>query len=308
MGPRRHAARLPPWRKAAAWLIATAISQGAADAWAQAAGRAPRPAAPGAPVVVLEQPQSRMVWIAPGRFRMGSTPAEIMDALAICTQQPFGRQCHPEMFEVEAPAHHRDLEGFWIDRHEVRVDEYRLCELRRRCSPRPQPATSSAVERDDWPVTRVTWYDARDYCAFRGLRLPTEAEFERVAKGPNGRTYPWGKLFNRRLANLGRFGWDVTDDTDGFAQLAPVGSFPDGAASEGAEDIAGNVAEWVADEFSPSHSVPQSGSQPPIGGQRVIRGGSYQTAPVWARGAARQASGARTRRGDLGFRCARSHR
>ena len=95
----------------------------------------------------------------------------------------------------------------------------------------------------------ITFDDAKRYCAFRGGRLPTEAEFERAARGPARRAYPWGQNYNPKLSNHGRLGVDTTDPNDGFSELAPVGSFPDGATPEGILDLAGNAAEWTADAF-----------------------------------------------------------
>src|ERR1700759_5060883 len=90
--------------------------------------------------------------------------------------------------------------------------------------------------RPNFPVTFVTFDDAQRYCAFQGGRLPTEAEFERAARGVARRAFPWGQSYHSKLSNHGRLGVDATDSSDGFAELSPVGSFPDGATPEGVLD------------------------------------------------------------------------
>jgi serine/threonine-protein kinase len=210
------------------------------------------------------------------------------------------------------PSHRVRLSSYWIDRFEVSVGRYERCVDVGHCSPRPSSPATHRSDRDDHPVSRVTWHDAVDYCAFRGARLPTEAEFERAARGERGRRYPWGELFNLRAANHGRFGWDVTDDSDGFAELAPVGSFPAGATPEGVHDLAGNVAEWVLDRYAPSY--PSEPEQDPVGpgvgssSLRVVRGGSYAMSRARMRGASRGSADPAERHATLGFRCARPAR
>jgi formylglycine-generating enzyme required for sulfatase activity len=202
------------------------------------------------------------------------------------------------------------LSSYWIDRFEVRVAEYERCVQVGRCGARPSSEATRRFDQPDLPVSRVTWNDAKTYCAFRGARLPTEAEFERAARGARGRRYPWGNLFNARAANYGRFGWDETDTSDGFAELAPVGSFRAGATPEGVYDLAGNVAEWVADRYSPSYEPGPvtDPTGPGIGASssRVVRGGSYAHARFGLRGAARTSAEPSARSTMLGFRCARS--
>jgi formylglycine-generating enzyme required for sulfatase activity len=255
---------------------------------------------------------SPMVRIPSGELLMGSDEASVLNALADCVREPYGHRCTPTLFANEMPSHRVGLTSYWIDRFETRVDEYERCVSAGRCGARPVSPATLRFDRAELPVSRVTWYDARDYCAFRGARLPTEAEFERAARGVAGRRYPWGDLFNPWAANHGRFGWDVTDDTDGFAELSPVGSFPAGATPEGVFDLAGNVAEWVADRYAPTYSPePVNDPQGPAVGSsnlRVVRGGSYEMSRSRLRGAARTFAEPGERRSTLGFRCARALR
>lgn len=258
----------------------------------------------------LQSPRPAMVRIPAGRFVMGSDEQGVVAALADCVREPYGNRCSPSIFGDEMPRRVVWLSAFWLDRYEVSVADYERCVELGRCRERPRSAGTRRFDDPRLPVSLVTWEDARDYCAFRGLRLPTEAEFERAARGVRGRRYPWGELFNRRVTNHGRFGWDVTDDVDGFAELAPIGSFPAGATPEGIEDLAGNVAEWVNDRYvgryDPNDLHDPQGPGVGSASVRVIRGGSYTTGRAMLRGAARSFAEPNERRPSLGFRCARS--
>lgn len=263
-------------------------------------------------VVRLSSPLSTMVRIAAGSIRMGSDEPEVLSALADCVKEPYGHRCSPTLFSNEMPRHLVHLSSFWIDRFEVRVGDYERCVSAGSCGERPKSEGTLRFDRDDYPVSRVTWHDAAAYCAFRGGRLPTEAEFERAARGTRGRRYPWGNLFNARATNGGRFGWDVTEAADGFSELAPVGSYGAGVSAEGVFDLAGNVAEWTLDRYAPAYEPgeAQDPKGPGLGVQnlRVVRGGSYSSARFRLRGASRAFAEPTERRSTLGFRCARSAR
>jgi formylglycine-generating enzyme required for sulfatase activity len=263
-------------------------------------------------VVRLEQAISRMVRIPQSTFQMGSDEGEVLSALADCVREPYGHRRSPTLFNNETPRHVVHLSSYWIDRFEVSVADYERCVTARRCEPRPSSEATQRFDRLDYPVSRVSWNDAVAYCSFRGARLPTEAEFERAARGATDRRYPWGNLFNAWASNHGRFGWDVTDAADGHAELAPIGSYPAGATPEGVYDLAGNVAEWVADRYAPTYESAEGHDPhgPGVGGSnlRVVRGGSYAQARFRQRGAARAFAEPGERRSTLGFRCARSAR
>lgn len=263
-------------------------------------------------VLALTSPLSPMVRIPEGEIAMGSDESDVIEALADCAREPYGHRCSPTMFANELPRHRVYLSSFWIDRFEVTVAQYERCVQAGRCGSRPGSEGTQRFDLPDHPVSRVTWLDARDYCTFRAARLPTEAEFERAARGAAGRRYPWGQLWNAWVANHGRFGWDSTDATDGFAELAPVGRYPAGATPEGVFDLGGNVSEWTADRYAPVYDAQSvrdpAGPPASVTNLRVIRGGSYVHARFRLRGASRAFAEPSDRRTTLGFRCVRSAR
>jgi formylglycine-generating enzyme required for sulfatase activity len=196
------------------------------------------------------------------------------------------------------------LDGFWVDKTEVTNAMYAECVQAGKCSP---PRSTRSNRRDayfgnpiygDYPVIFVSWTDANDYCTWAGRRLPTEAEWEKAARGTDGRPFPWGSsepwmgLLNHQ-----------TQDTD------EVGSYPDGASPYGALDMAGNVAEWVADWFSDTYYANPPASNPlgPASGEyRVWRGGSWaNTSSDWIHTYSRTGNPPVDASSGLGFRCAR---
>lgn len=254
---------------------------------------------------------SRMIRVPASEFAMGSSPAEIVDATVLCQREPLAATCDERTFSDEQARHRVRLSGFFLDRREVSVGDYEACVRIGRCKAPPFERGGQRFNQLTFPVTFVTWDDAQAFCAFRGARLPTEAEFERAARGVTGRRFPWGELANDHLSNHGRLGMDVSDDRDGFSELAPVGSFNSGRTPDGFLDLAGNAAEWVQDRYATQY--PETEVTDPSGpdatlatSARVVRGGSYESPMSWLRGAARGAYLPGERRPSLGFRCARS--
>jgi len=156
--------------------------------------------------------------------------------------------------------------------------------------------------KDRLPVTGVSWFDARDYCQWLGKQLPTEQQWEKAARGPEGMEYPWGNEWNPLITNTG-------DDSDWKEGVAPVGSYPDNGSPYGVYDLSGNVWEWVYDWYKAypgsDYSINAFGNT-----NRVIRGGGggvgHYALSVFFRGAARSYSIPNNKNPDVGFRCAKT--
>jgi formylglycine-generating enzyme required for sulfatase activity len=206
----------------------------------------------------------------------------------------------------EKPVHEVSLDAFWIDRTEVTNAMYALCVDAQQCNPPTEISSASRVEYfgnpefDNYPVVFVSWEDANDYCAWADRRLPTEAEWEKAARGTDGRTYPWGDVSPE--TNLLNYNLEVGDTTE-------VDKYPGGASPYGALDMAGNVWEWVADWDSATYYVsspPSNPLGPDTGESRVLRGGSWATPEYYVRSALRGANLPEYSNYTAGFRCASS--
>lgn len=194
--------------------------------------------------------------------------------------------------EDERPPRSRVLPAFVIDRTEVTRTAYAACVGAHRCKPLPDDLAGPPGSDGTLPATNVSWFDARDFCAFAGGRLPSEAEWEKAARGPDGREFPWGAEGVCERANWGNFDGEgpCAGTNPGFP--VAVGRYQDGASPYGALDMAGNVWEWVADRYDDDPR------------RRVVRGGSCCTFFVPPRAANRNAWAPDYRGADLGFRCA----
>lgn len=182
----------------------------------------------------------------------------------------------------ELPAHHVQLNAFWVDQLEVTNGMYGLCVNAGPCRPPVKLNSDNRSdyfgnpEFQDYPVVYVSWYDANAYCQWAGRRLPTEAEWERAARGDTLNNYPWGnEPPNELYANTN----NLLGDT------SRVGSYPAGISPFGALDMAGNVWEWVADYYQGNYYA-NSPAENPAGPNdsisllHVIRGGGYQDDPI----------------------------
>jgi formylglycine-generating enzyme required for sulfatase activity len=249
------------------------------------------------------------VRIPAGSFVMGASLDELRVAARMCLDEGLGADCIPTSFQDEAPSRVVRVGAYRIDRTEVTNDEFGRCVRAGACAPPHILPQDARFRRLDGPVVGVAWQDARDYCAWAGGRLPTEAEWERAARGADERRFPWGQYWNPHLANHLQTGELRSREYDGHRTLAPVGSYPGARSPFGLDDMAGNVLEWVQDyygEYVASQLYGPTG--PPEGMERVTRGGSWRTPGVFTRTTARLRRNESTRDSDLGFRCAESVR
>ncbi|MHB1458996.1 MAG: formylglycine-generating enzyme family protein [Armatimonadota bacterium] len=217
---------------------------------------------------------AEMVWVPAGWFIMGSTEIDIDAGLKAEPQLA----CAKSIFMPEVPKRKVYLDGYWIYKYEVTVAQYRkFCEATKR----KMPEEPGWGWKDKHPIYDVTWNDAQAYAKWAGVSLPTEAQWEKAARGTDGRTYPWGNK------------WDASKCVNGVAKNAgstkPVGSIPVGASPYGCMDMAGNVWEWCADWYDENYYKnapvrnPTGPSKPvefkawgaSVSGARVLRGGSW---------------------------------
>lgn len=205
----------------------------------------------------------------------------------------------------ESPAHSVTLDAFWIDGTEVTNAQYAWCVAAGDCS---APASNNYNDLDyaSHPVVTVSWYDAEKYCTWADRALPTEAQWEKAARGADQRIYPWGNELDCKKVNGGG------SDCDGFSNTAPVGSFPAGASPYGALDMAGNVWEWVKDWYDsnyydtyPKDGWPDNPTGPEGTGAKVLRGGSWNYYYSNLRSSYRDRYFPDYRYAVFGFRCSR---
>ena len=271
---------------------------------------------------VVKRPLEAMVPIRGGQFTMGASVELQSAALELCREEIGARNrvaCVRDVVDSEGPQRKVFVSPYSIDRVEVTVASWRACVQAGACSPAPLAVADERFLKPNLPITSVTWGEAAAYCGWRGARLPTEAEWERAARGTDGRVWPWGNVLKPNAFNHGRFagpddaGSDFValirpDPSDGATFLSPVGAHPDGASPEGIYDMAGNVMEWTADYYRPES--PQSSSVvnphgPDAGAMRSLRGGSWRQPPFFARTSYREAAAPDTRSTEVGFRCVR---
>ena len=160
-------------------------------------------------------------------------------------------------------------------------------------------------KHSDLPVVGVDWHDAEAYCRWTGKRLPTEAEWEKAARGTDGQTYPWGN--EEPTTRLSNFGKDFMEMNFYDKSLAPVDSYEAGKSPYGLHHMAGNVWEWTADWYDEhfyAKSPQRNPTGPSSGTLKVLRGGSWFNGPVDMRSAVRSRRTPSYRHDNIGFRCA----
>jgi formylglycine-generating enzyme required for sulfatase activity len=212
----------------------------------------------------------------------------------------------------EKPPHEVELDAFYIDKYEVTTSRYgKFFQATGREKPKYW-TNAVPVSQGDRPVVGVTWDDAKAYCEKYGKRLPTEAEWEKAARGTDGRKYPWGNSApDSSRANFDRYAssWK----TDLYSKrLKPVGNYEAGESPYGAYDMAGNVWEWVEDWYDENYyqNSPRENPEGPASGEyRVIRGGSWLNGSRYLRAAYRSSLHWPSGWYDgIGFRCAQDAR
>lgn len=267
-----------------------------------------------------------MMFVPAGEFLMGENAKVGFDSCKEYNDPSgfFEDECQLEDYRDEEPIHKVYLDAFWIDQTEVTNREYKRCMEAGICkgSPAEYPYWRGDVPCDiegldceweqyfsnpdyaDYPVVGITWNEAEEYCNWAGKRLPTEAEWEKAAKGTERRSFPWGDSFADYWANFcGRrcFSPQFNENfEDGYGDYSPVGSFPEGASPYGVLDMAGNASEWTADWYGKGYyqTSPYDNPQGPDNGEfRVQRGGSAHSSINELR------TTRRLTQWDYGFRC-----
>jgi formylglycine-generating enzyme required for sulfatase activity len=294
---------------------------------------APRPAEQSPQALaptILGQDGAEMVLVPAGEFVMGSAPEEIASLL----------RSHPKakgaLLQDETPSHRVFLDAFYIDAYEVtngrfqqfvQATGYRTqAERQSGGKVRTGVKTWADVPNAHWraptgqgssiagleahPVVQVSWHDANAYCTWAGKRLPTEAEWEKAARGTDGWLYPWGNQADGATVNFCDrncpFEWEDAAIDDGYGATAPVGSYEAGKSPYGAYDMAGNVWEWVADRYVAGYyrRTPARNPTGPITGTQVgVRGGSWLYGALAFRTTVRSRVPADRRNDNIGLRC-----
>jgi len=205
--------------------------------------------------------------------------------------------------KLESPEHEVYLDEYYIDVHEVTVGQFKR--FLNKAHWWSRTAWDPSPFKDDrLPVVNVTWEEARAYARFYGKRLPTEAEWEKAARGTQGWKYPWGYEFDPEAANYNTQRRLVIEDWAKF--LMPVGSFPKGESPYGCLDMAGNVWEWCDDWYDENYyqsSPARNPSGPRRGTKRVIRGGSWGDAAFYLTTTTRRGLEPQRTSPMVGFRC-----
>jgi formylglycine-generating enzyme required for sulfatase activity len=264
-----------------------------------------------------------MVLVSAGAFWMGTNLEEAIGAVEECKEIGIAPAACAAVVEREMPRHLVMLDAYLIDAFEVTNGQFnrfvaatgylttaeregagwvsRWVEDEWRWTAVPgvswrDPDGTGTPPPGDHPVLQVSWHDAEAYCQWAGKRLPTEAEWEKAARGGDGRPYPWGDTWDASLAGIGP-----------AAHPRPVGAIQDGASPFEVHDMAGNAAEWVADWFDKDYYQTSPGSAPvgPASGHyRVVRGGSWNHSRFHLRTTYRGREAPDSRDNRVGFRCA----
>ena len=275
---------------------------------------------------ILQVLRSLAVSVPGGTFTMGTVLDEVVQAINECTVRDGGT-CLAAFAEDSYPAHPVTVDAFMMETTEVTFEQYvaflnvrgpgshlngcagfPCIQTRNESADAPMVFDSANYSipglLPQYPAYGMTWYGAREYCETIGRRLPTEAEWERAARGDDGRVYPWGNEWDNALAKTNR----PVDTSPG---PFPIASYPLGASLYGIYDLAGNMAEWVSDWYSERYYEAQAAQEtsvnpsgPVTGLEKVLRGGSWNSVPFFSRAVHRQSWDPSQGQRWIGFRCA----
>jgi formylglycine-generating enzyme required for sulfatase activity len=249
-------------------------------------------------LVIERRDTDDMVYIPAGPFVRGSNEEQTAAYFRDC-----GGGCRADEFTDESPQRLVTLKSYYIDRTEVTLSQFRTfvdATGYRTTSQLKGDAIQytwrafDAADRQDHPVRWLSWEDANAYCLWAGKRLPTEAEWEKAARGTDGRIWPWGS--------------NQDDGRVPHGDTVPVESYLEGASPYGVLGMAGNVWEWVSDWYQPTYYgvAPEADPAGPVQGvDRVLRGGGYNNLWWALRAAHRHSGGVQGYAADHGVRCAR---
>ena len=244
------------------------------------------------------------------------TPAGTVDTMLVVNAGDFLMGTN-QGFDPEGPAHVVYLSAFYIDKYEVTNAQFRAY-ARAAGASLPPETGNPLFSNDRQPVVGVTWAEADAYCRWRSGRLPTEAQWEKAARGTNGRTYPWGEeapggeyAIMDLGGRCGRTNWanpSAGPVPGEFCHTMAVGSRPRGASPYGLLDMAGNAWEWCSDWYDDTYygrSPREDPSGPASGTFRVVRGSSWHHLPHYLKTSARFRFYPDQRGNFIGFRCVR---
>jgi len=247
--------------------------------------------------MISSQDQATLMFVPAGSFSRGVNDNMIDILLSQCSR------CESRNFEDASPIRELYLDAFWIHQTEVTNAQYRQCVESGACDPpddigsRTRTSYYGSPDYADHPVVYVSWGDAGSYCRWIGGRLPTEAEWEKAARGTDGRLYPWGNNPSRGAnSNVERYVGDTT----------AVSSYSLGSSPYGLFDMSGNVYEWVIDWYAGnyySNAPSQNPNGPQSGSYHVIRGGSADYREAWGTTVFRDYLESVESTDQIGFRC-----
>ena len=244
--------------------------------WACGSEPAPPPPVEDVEEILSARPlPGEMILIPAGEFTMGTD------------ERPKNRPA------LEAPAHKVDLPAYYIDAYEVTLGQWIRFVTQSDYEPEGDWRRFHAIGKEDYPVANVTWEDAQAYAKWAGKRLPTEAEWEKAARGPEEYAYPWGNKWDPTKSNCNEIGYRNTLE---------VGQIETDMSPYGVYDMMGNVQEWTSEKIKPYKGSPVRGESAFRQGYVAVRGASYAikggSAYLWSRSGYFPKS-----QFGLGFRC-----